>query len=98
MRYYRVGGYNGPVQVLNRDGADVARAACRSVAQKDYDGGSDRWVGELRGVTPAGVVGGGGYRLRFPDGATGDVTIRLPAPDSVFRYFEGTAGHPPTRR
>ena len=98
MRYYQIGAYNGPVTILAPDDAEVARAACRSTAETDYDGGGDHWGGSMRGVTPPGAVGAGAYRLRFPTGEHGDVTVRAPVPDSEFRYFEGTGGHPLYRR
>lgn len=94
MRYYRVGGYQGPVTVLSEDNREVAHAACRSTAEKDYDGGGDHWNGQLRHLAPYGAVAAGEYRLRFPTGEHGDVTVRAPLPDSDFVYFEGIGAHP----
>ncbi len=93
MPQYRVGGYHGPVTVLTQDDVAVAQAACRSIAEQDYDG-VRTWGGKLREVTPYGVVEADAYRLQFPTGAVGDVTFRAPLPDSEFVYFEGLGAHP----
>ena len=93
MPTYRVGGYHGPVTVLTQDDVAVAQAACRSSAEKDYDGVRS-WSGKLREVTPFGAIGAGVYRLHFPTGEHGDVRVRAPLPDSEFVYFEGLGAHP----
>ncbi len=93
MTTYRVGGYHGPVTVLTQDNVTVAQAACRSSAEQD-DEGVRTWGGKLREVIPYGVMGAGVYRLHFPTGEDGDVTVRSPLPDSEFVYFEGIGSHP----
>lgn len=88
-----VGGYQGPVAVLTTDGTEVARAACRYRAEEDGRG-EDHWNGRLHRIDPPGSVVEGDYRLRFPEGAQGDVTIRAVAPHSEIVYFDGIGGRP----
>jgi hypothetical protein len=94
MRSYRIGGYQGPVTVRTQEDVAVAQAACRSSADKDYDSGETHWHGTLRRVNPYGVMAAGPYRLQFPDGAHGDITVRAPEPNSAFVYFVGAGDHP----
>jgi hypothetical protein len=94
MGSFRVGGYHALVTVLDRDGVDVAHAACRVLAMKDYDTGEESWNGELRHVSPANVITAGPYRLRFPDGEVGEVTVRPPVGGGAFLYFAGVGPRP----
>ena len=93
MARYQVGSYHGPVTVLTQDNVEVAQAACRSTAERDYDG-TYTWGGQLHQLSPYGVVGAGVYRLRFPTGEVGEVTFQAPLSDSDFVYFEGLGMHP----
>ncbi len=93
MRRNPVGGYQGPVAVLTLEGVAVARAACRYRAEEDSRG-EDHWAGQLHRIVPPGAVTAGAYRLRFPDGEQGDVTVRAVAIDHETVYFEGAGGRP----
>jgi hypothetical protein len=90
----KVGGYQGPVAVLTLDGVEVARAACRYRAEEDANG-IDHWDGRLHRINPHGSVSAGEYRLRLPEGQSGDVTIRAVAADSEIVYFQGIGDRPP---
>jgi hypothetical protein len=94
MGSFRIGGYHALVTVLDRDGVEVAHAACRVIAMKDYDTGEESWNGELRHVSPPNVIAAGSYRLRFPGGEVGDVTVRPPVGGGAFLYFAGVGQRP----
>ena len=88
-----VGGFQGPVAVLTPDGVEVARAACRYRAELDGSG-EDHWRGQLHRIIPPGAVTEGAYRLRFPDGEQGEVTVQAVAMDHETVYFEGAGTRP----
>jgi hypothetical protein len=90
----QIGGYQGPVVVLTADGVELAHAACRYKAEIDARG-TDHWQGSLHRVQPGGAVTiGGSYRLRFPDGEQGEVTIERVRDDGEFLYFAGSGRRP----
>lgn len=93
MRRPQVGGYQGPVLVLTPGGEEVARAACRYRAEEDADG-VDRWKGQLHRIIPADTVRSGEYRLRFPEGEEGSVTVAVTVPGYEVVYFEGRGQRP----
>lgn len=93
MHRNRIGGYQGPVVVLNPAGDAVARAACRYRAELDGHG-SDHWRGSLHRIVPAGAVTPGSYRLRFPEGQHGDVTIDAASANDDMMYFVGAGVRP----
>ncbi len=89
-----VGGYQGPVVILNMDGEEVARAACRYRAEEDGRG-EDHWNGRLHRLAPEGAVVAGAFRLRLPDGQEGDATVReIVNTSDVIVYFDGIGGRP----
>ena len=88
-----VGGYQGPVLVLTLDGTEVAHAACRYRAEVDWRG-EDHWQGQLHRVSPPDAVAAGTYRLRFPDGEQGEVTIPAVTPESDVVRFIGIGARP----
>jgi hypothetical protein len=93
VRRSTVGGYQGPVEVLTLQDAVVAQAACRYRAELDVNA-TDHWKGRLHRIEPAEALTEGQFRLRFPNGATGDVTIATVAPESSVIYFEGIGDRP----
>ncbi len=93
MRQSTVGGYQGPVAVLTLGGEELARAACRYRAEEDSRG-VDHWAGRLHRINPRDAVVEGDYRLQFPEGQRGDVTIRAVTPDSEIVYFDGIGDRP----
>ena len=88
-----IGGYQGPVAVLTLGGEEIAKAACRYRAQPDNQG-IDHWRGSLHRIEPAGAVAEGSYRLRFPEGEQGEVTIESVSSASDMIYFAGTGSRP----
>lgn len=93
MRHGMVGGYQGNVAVLTADDVEVARAACRYRAEADSRG-EDHWHGRLHRIIPAGAVTEGQYRLRFPDGEQGDVTVDAVEANNEIVYFTGAGSRP----
>jgi hypothetical protein len=93
MHRSTVGGYQGPVEVLTPEDAIVAQAACRYRAEADASA-IDHWKGRLHRIDPPEAVTVGQYRLRFPNGQTGDVTIEDVTPGSQVVYFEGIGNRP----
>ena len=93
MRRSTVGGYQGPVLVVTLDGAEVAHAACRYRAEVDGHG-DDHWLGQLHRLIPPNSVAVGTYRLRFPDGEEGDITIQAVTPESDVIKFVGVGARP----
>ena len=93
MRRSTVGGYQGPVLVLTLDGTEVAHAACRYRAEVDGRG-DDHWQGQLHRLTPPQSLAVGTYRLRFPDGELGEVTIQVVTPGSEVVRFIGIGPRP----
>lgn len=93
MRRSTVGGYQGPVDVLTREDEVVAQAACRYRAEED-ETATDHWQGSLHRIEPAAAVAIGDYRLRFPTGEHGDVTIATVTPGATFVYFAGIGRRP----
>jgi hypothetical protein len=89
----QIGGYQGPVVVLALSGEEIARAACRYRAQPDNQG-VDQWRGSLHRIEPAGAVVEGSYRLRFPEGEQGEVTIAEVSPTSEMIFFAGSGSRP----
>jgi hypothetical protein len=88
-----IGGYQGPVAVLTPDGVEIATAACRYRAQPDNQG-VDHWRGSLHRIEPRSAVAEGSYRLRFPEGEQGEVTISAISPTSEMIYFTGIGSRP----
>lgn len=88
-----IGGYQGPVAVLTLDGEEIARAACRYRAQPDNQG-IDHWRGSLHRVEPRNALVEGSYRLRFPEGEQGEITITEISPTSEMIYFAGIGPRP----
>jgi hypothetical protein len=81
------------VEVLTLDNSLLAQAACRYRAALDANA-TDHWQGRLHRVEPPEALTEGRFRLRFPNGATGDVTIATVAPESTVIYFEGIGDRP----
>lgn len=94
MRRSTVGGYQGPVIVLNNEGEEVAHAACRYRAEEDARG-EDHWKGRLHRIAPSGAVLAGEFRLRLPDGEEGDMTVReIVSTSDTIVYFDGIGRRP----
>ena len=93
MRRSAVGGYQRPVMVLTLEATEVAHAACRYRAEVDGRG-DDYWQGQLHRLTPPQSLAVGTYRLRFPDGEEGDVTIQAVTPESDIIKFVGVGARP----
>lgn len=93
MKRQTVGGYQGPVTIVASDGSPVARAACRYRAELDA-AGVDRWQGLLHRIIPAGAMQQGDYRLQFPDGEEGEVSILEGAPSQDEVSFVGRGQRP----
>src|SRR6266540_5828600 len=88
VRQNTIGGYQGAVEVLTREDVVVAQAACRYRAEED-ESATDHWVGRLHRIEPPDAVVAGPYRLRFPTGQHGDITVTEGQPGSSFTPFEG---------
>jgi hypothetical protein len=93
MRQSTVGGYQGPVEILTREDQVVAQAACRYRAEED-ESATDHWAGRLHRIEPPDAVTVGSYRLRFPTGHLGDISITEGRPDSAFTPFTGIGRRP----
>jgi hypothetical protein len=93
MRRTTVGGYQGPVEILSRQDEVVAQAACRYRAEED-ESAIDHWAGQLHRIEPPDALAVGSYRLRFPTGQQGDITVLEGRPDSSFTPFEGIGDRP----
>ena len=94
MRRSTVGGYQGPVIVLNSAGEEVANAACRYRAEEGGRG-EDHSKGQWHRVAPPGAVLAGVFRLRLPDGEEGDVTVReVVSTSDTIVYFDGIGRRP----
>lgn len=88
-----IGGYQGAVEILTRDDLVVAQAACRYRAEED-DNATDHWTGRLHRIEPPDALTAGPYRLRFPSGQQGDITVIEARPGSTFTLFEGIGRRP----
>jgi len=93
MKRQTVGGYQGPVRIVTADGSVVARAACRYRAELDASG-SDHWQGLLHRIISEGPMPEGVYRLQFPTGEEGDVTITEDLTERDEVRFVGVGARP----
>ena len=93
MRPSTIGGYQGPVVILTPDDRVLAEAACRYRAEEDT-AATDHWQGRLHRIEPRDAVVAGQYRVRFPTGELGDITIAVAMPGSDVVYFEGIGRRP----
>ena len=86
MRRSTVGGYQGPVVILNGEGD--------AVAQED-ERGEDHWNGQLHRIDPPDAVLSGTFRLRLPEGEEGEMTVRevVRTSDTIV-YFDGLGRRP----
>ena len=93
VRQNTIGGYQGAVEILTREDEIVAQAACRYRAEED-ENATDHWTGRLHRIDPPDALTAGPYRLRFPSGHQGDITIAVARPGSTFTLFEGIGRRP----